>query len=442
MKILIVDDNQNNRMILRLLLEEYAEENAGIEFQIQEARDGAEALNMCKEISFDIVFMDIMMPNMDGIEATKQIREIDKKVMILAVSAVNDNASKKLILNNGAEDYISKPINADIFLSRLGNYITLVQTRESKQSNIEKKNLFSDKVYKRHTKFIINSEDFLSEFWEFFLLNIKNKCDNLSDIVRTIVSIADVQIRSSIQSGIYIEESEEAQYFTLTDIDTIPLKQIELIIKKNNLNCEYLAEDGKISFELKKTALEDDNCLSYDASISDMPSSSKEMIEEEIASPLVLQQSRELQVFDYITGEDLYDLEEYAGNLNSLMLIVGSGTITEEEIVNIYSYLEKIAGILATYSEVYVISQALALLSLDMATHIQEFMKNSQALAPMCKAFSNDMSSWIEKSFHTGAPSAEFMNDTIVVNSQTISSMLKMDEAPDSAEDFDDIFDF
>jgi hypothetical protein len=69
-------------------------------------------------------------------------------------------------------------------------------------------------------------------------------------------------------------------------------------------------------------------------------------------------------------------------------------------------------------------------------------MKNSQAIAPMCKEFSNDMSSWIEKSFHTGAPSAEFMNDTIVVNSQTISSMLKMDEAPDSAEDFDDIFDF
>ena len=61
----------------------------------------------------------------------------------------------------------------------------------------------------------------------------------------------------------------------------------------------------------------------------------------------------------------------------------------------------------------------------------------------MCSAFSKDLTSWIDQSFHTGAPSADFMNDTIVVNCDTIGSMLKMDETPaDSADDFDDIFDF
>ena len=153
--------------------------------------------------------------------------------------------------------------------------------------------------------------------------------------------------------------------------------------------------------------------------------------------------SIELSVFDYIDSDDLYDLEEYANKLNSIMLIVGGGDVTEEEVIEIYSYLDKLGSILATYGEVYPISKALTELSIDMSSHVGEFMDNSEALGPMCKAFSNDMSNWIEQSFHTGAPSVDFMNETIRVNCQTIGSMLKMDEAPaDGAEDFDDIFDF
>ncbi len=444
MNILIVDDNNSNRMIMKYLLEDYAENNSGIIFDMQEACDGLEALQMCKENFYDIVFMDIMMPNMDGVEATKRIRDIDTKTMIIAVSAMDDTESKKLILNNGAEDYISKPINADVFVSRMDNYITLVESRKSKKSNVEKVNLFSDKIYKRHTKFIINCEDSLSEFWEFFLLNVRDKCENLSDIVRAIVSIADVQLRLSTHSGIYIEESDEAQYFTLTDIDAIPLTQIKLIIKKNNLTSRYLIEDGKISFELKKNVVANDADLpSAEIQNTHVAIEEKTVPIEEIASPLVLKTSENLQIFDYMDEEDLYDLEEYAGKLNSLLLVVGNGDVSEEEIADIYTYLDKIAGILAVYSEVYVISKALTELSHDMSTHITEFMKNSEALGPMCKAFSKDIFNWIEMSFHTGAPSVQFMNDSIVVNCQTISGMLKMDDAPaEGGEDFDDIFDF
>ena len=162
-----------------------------------------------------------------------------------------------------------------------------------------------------------------------------------------------------------------------------------------------------------------------------------------MSSPIDIKVSQELQVFDYIEEEDLHDLEEYSKKLNSLMLIVGSGDVTEEEILEIYSYLERLGSILVTYGDVYDISQALTNLSSDMSTHMEEFKQNSEALGPMCKAFSNDMLKWIEMSFHTGAPSIDFMNDTIVVNCQTIGSMLKMDEVPaGGAEDFDDIFDF
>ncbi|WP_324170913.1 response regulator [Sulfurimonas sp.] len=432
MNILIVDDNSNNRMILRLLLEDY-EENKNIKFNIEEAEDGREAVSKCNDNNYDIVLMDIMMPNMDGIEATKLIREKNNKVMIIAVSAVNDSARKKEILNNGAEDYITKPVNADIFISRIENYIMLVETRGYKKSNINHINLFTAEVFSRYTNFMINTEDSISEFWEFFLLNSMKKNDNLSDVVRAIFSITEAQIKLSIDANIVIEESEDNEYFTLTNIEKLPKKIVELIVKKNNVSCPYKINVSKISFELKKVYSEKE-------SESVQPVFVKEA-NEEIAS-IVEFKSQKLEVFNYLDIEDLSDLEEFANKLKSLMLIVGSDDITFEEVQEIYGYLEKLGIILSSYSEVFVISKALKDLSYNMSDNIYKFIENSENLGAMCSAFSRDMSKWIQMSFYKGAPSVDFMNDTIVVNCETISSMLKLDNNLSNIEDLDDIFDF
>lgn len=445
MNVLIVDDNKNNRMILRLLLEDYVEENPSVSLIIDEAEDGLQAVSKCESSSYDMVLMDIMMPNMDGIEATRLIRQKDKKVMIIAVSAVDEIERKKLILTNGAEDYISKPVNADIFISRFSNYITLIEARRHKKRNTQTINLFTNEIFNRHIKFFVTSEDSIAEFWEYFLLEAEHKCDNLSDLVRAVVSIAEAQIRLGAQCEIYIEDSEEFKYFTITNIDVLPQKVLMLILKRNDPQSEYKENGTKLSLALPKIYSTEEIVAEPVAVVEPVISAvaEPEVFEEEIASPLEIMQSSELHVLDYIEGEDLYDLEDYAGKLNSLMLVVGSGDVTEEEVVEIYSYLERLGSILATYSEVYPISKALSELSYDMSTHMQEFTENSEALGPMCRAFSNDMRKWIEMSFHTGAPSADFMNDTIVVNCQTIGGMLKMnDEVAGGGDELDDIFDF
>ncbi|MEA2100141.1 MAG: response regulator, partial [Campylobacterota bacterium] len=293
------------------------DENAGIEFFLDEAEDGKVAVDKCKNGDFDIVLMDIMMPNMDGIEATKIIRENDKKIMIIAVSAVDDSDRKKLILNNGAEDYVAKPVNADIFISRMANYITLIEARRNKKTTSSGINLFSDEIFNRHMRFIINSDDALSEFWEYFLLGSEHKCDNLSDVIRTIFAIADIQRRLNIDTDIYVEDSENSKYFTLVKIDEVPLKIVKLTLKKNNFSGSYKIDDGKISFELglKFNSL-DEPIFEEEKTII-----KEEIKEEEIASPLNLISSIELTVFDYIDKDDLYDLEEYANKLNSIMLV-------------------------------------------------------------------------------------------------------------------------
>ncbi|MDF1882769.1 response regulator [Sulfurimonas sp. SAG-AH-194-C21] len=441
MNLLIVDDNKNNRLMLSLLLEEYSENNADVQFSMDEAVDGLEAVHMCKAKHYDMVLMDIMMPNMDGIEATKLIRQNDKKIMIIAVSAVDDQARQKEILTQGAEDYISKPVNVDIFNTRISNYIHLINARNSEKANKinnEKGiNLFTKEIYNRYTKFSLASEDALSELWECFLLEGTENFEGLSDVVRMIFSLGEMQLRLGTKSHLIVESSSEYQYFTVTNIDAVPTQVLTLLFKKNEVTSEYKTEDNKLSFKLKKIF------EVFEAEEPILVVVPEQTIKVEEAVTSVAYASVELQVFDYLDSEDMADLEEYTTKLNSLMLVVGSGDVTSEEVEEIYTYIERLGSILSSYSEIYVIADALRTLGSTMSIHTDIFVQNSEALGPMCAAFSRDLMSWAEQSFHTGAPSIDFMNDTIAVNCQTIGSMLTMDSAPaGDAEDFDDIFDF
>ena len=129
-KVLIVDDNDNNRLTLNLLLEEVED------IEVYEAEDGQVAVEMCVKNDFDLIFVDIMMPNLDGFEATKYIKQVNKKCMIIALSALDDDeVSKHKMLSLGAEDYLTKPLNADHFLQRIKQYRDWETDRKSTRLN-------------------------------------------------------------------------------------------------------------------------------------------------------------------------------------------------------------------------------------------------------------------------------------------------------------------
>jgi CheY-like chemotaxis protein len=445
MKILIVDDNQDNRSVLKIFLEIYY--SGASDLLIDEVENGRDAVIKCQNNPYDIVFMDIEMPIMNGIEATQIIRKQNDKIIIIAVSA-DDDEGKRAILDKGAEDYIQKPIDYDIFTTRLNSYTALFEHRGIQKHHSSKKNLFTDQIFRRHTKFIIDDEDGLSEFWEFFLLNARAKYQNLSDLVRTLFAIADIQLKLATKCNIYIEENEKTQYFTVMNINHLPSNMLKLILAKNKPNCTYKIDDDCICFELEKRfseqqqielqALEDSVTT---PPVKDIPLAFFNDYSEKPVS--ILKSSEALTVFDYIVEDDLYDLEEYASKLSSLMLVVGGGDLQTDEVLEMNAYLDKISNILSSYSEVYSISVAIRQLSNDLSTHINEFMENSEALGPLCKAFSLDLMKWIDMSFHSGAPSIDFMNDTIMVNCQTIVSMLHVNDATTGEmDDLDDIFDF
>jgi len=106
-KILIVDDNRVNLEVAKGLLRQYKAD-------IRTALSGEEALDIVfREPDFDIIFMDHMMPKMDGIETTAHIRhrETERNTPIIALTANAIKGADKLFLDAGMNDYISKPIN-------------------------------------------------------------------------------------------------------------------------------------------------------------------------------------------------------------------------------------------------------------------------------------------------------------------------------------------
>ncbi len=106
-KILIADDNESNRLILKRFIEP-------MDCLIFEARDGLEALQLAHEQIFDIVLLDVRMPNMDGLEACQKIRLLEnenKNVPIVLVSADAAKEQTETGLLAGADSYLTKPID-------------------------------------------------------------------------------------------------------------------------------------------------------------------------------------------------------------------------------------------------------------------------------------------------------------------------------------------
>ena len=429
-KILVVDDNKNNRLLLKLLLEDYLDNNEVPSFDIDEAENGKIAAEKAKENSYDIIFMDIMMPELNGIDATKIIHEMNKNVMIIAVSAIDDVESQREILSSGAEDYISKPINADIFNSRIGNYFSLIESRNHQRFNANAVNNYTKEIFNRRMIFMISSEDSLSEFWEYYLLGDGGNSEQLCDVVRAIYALGDLQVKLNISSEVIVEESEKYFYFSLNNLNLLDAKLIKLVMLKNPTISEYQFENSIITFRLSQ----EDLALEDTAAVLKEPTPIEDKIE-------IVTTSQENSVYSYIDEDDLAEVELYLGKLSTLLMVIGSSTLEDEEIVEIYTYLERIAKMLNTYSESYTIAKALLELSDAIARDLDVFRDNSESLAPMATAFSNDLSTWNRMVFHVGAPSVDFLDATIIANAQTITSMLS--PADDNAvEDLDDIFDF
>ena len=112
-RVLVVDDGDFMRILIKGILQKNGYEVIG------EATDGLIAVEKYKELSPDIVTMDITMPNMDGIAALKAIIEYDEDASVIMVSAMGQDESIKEAIASGARGFVVKPFDEGSFLSIL-----------------------------------------------------------------------------------------------------------------------------------------------------------------------------------------------------------------------------------------------------------------------------------------------------------------------------------
>lgn len=110
LKILIVEDNKINMLLTKTIVKK-----SFPNFIIAEATNGLEAVDSFSSFQPDIILMDIQMPIMNGFEATKEIRKIDKKVVIIALTAGIITGEKEKCMDAGMNDFILKPVDKKIF---------------------------------------------------------------------------------------------------------------------------------------------------------------------------------------------------------------------------------------------------------------------------------------------------------------------------------------
>jgi len=125
-RILIADDVGANRQMLIDLLQPLG-------FDIQEAVNGEDALTQARREPPDLVFMDLSMPVMDGLEATRRLRADAtlEPVPIIALTANASPADQAQALAAGVNDVIAKPFDSNVLLTRLGQLLSLVWTHDT-----------------------------------------------------------------------------------------------------------------------------------------------------------------------------------------------------------------------------------------------------------------------------------------------------------------------
>ena len=110
-KILIVDDEINIRKVVR----EYAEFEG---YEVKEAQDGMEAVEIAKKEDFDLIIMDVMMPRLDGYSACKEIKKY-KKIPVIMLSARGEEYDKLFGFEIGIDDYVVKPFSPKELMARV-----------------------------------------------------------------------------------------------------------------------------------------------------------------------------------------------------------------------------------------------------------------------------------------------------------------------------------
>ena len=193
-KILVVDDEKLERRGIRFLLKR--EEG---EFQILEAANGKDALGVLASNHVDILFSDVKMPYMNGLELTKAVREDHPEMEIVIFSGYNDFSYAREALRYGVVDYVLKPVDPNEFHKTFQRVMENISSKEEKQKQQNRKEDYLKKYFFLRYLYSGKEEDFV-------------QLEKLTDETEDDVSQFSRMVLVSASNGFF--ETEEEHFLT------------------------------------------------------------------------------------------------------------------------------------------------------------------------------------------------------------------------------------
>lgn len=440
LKLLIVDDVEDNRLVLRAICRKLEG------FEIFEAVDGQDAVEKCDEIQPHIILMDIMMPRLDGFQASKIIKERYPETIIMAVTAVIDPQMEAHMAAIGVAAYIRKPIDKDLIRLKLQSYAgaLLAGNRENNiLGKTEAVNPFSDDVRSFKTIFDIRGIEEIMDFGVWLLVRFEcaraEACTNVDMIIELVYELLNQELKNNVMVRITIEESFEEVFIhaSLPKKVLIDQKMNHLI---RGLGNGCIVSDTMIAFRISMLKKEGDDkgcavlppvphlCdVSFDEpkqpviakaeepapkeSIPSEPSKpAPEMREIGTAERQVLRESfvHKISAREYVQSIDndafgeVSDLREADLEWGSWLKTLGEEGSEENfrhfctEVLGVYS------GAISALYEFSGLAYAIISLSTLIKAHADELARNDEKRARVLEFlgyFKNDLSSWMEHVF-------------------------------------------
>lgn len=216
MRVLVADDHAYNRELLSIILEDEGH-------QVVEAVNGIQAVDIyCTDLSIDIVLMDINMPEMDGISATKLIKthSVERFVPIIFITALDNAEIIASCLDAGGDDFVPKPVNEDVLIAKLNAHARTLELYNNLHDAHAELSRYKDIVDREHA------------IVEHIFLNYGKRDQSQCQNVRQHTSPASmfdgdvVLVSSSLDGGVYILVGDFAGHGLVAAIGALPLSEV------------------------------------------------------------------------------------------------------------------------------------------------------------------------------------------------------------------------
>jgi len=242
LKLLIVDDVEDNRLVLKAICRKMEG------FEIREAEDGIEAVETVESWRPHIVLMDIMMPRMNGVEASQIIKERYPDTVIMVITAMIDPQMEQNLASMGVAAYIHKPIDKELIRFKLQSFGALLRSKEGKYSKLSQKaavNPFNTDIRHFKTVFEITDSDGMMDFGMWILSRCEERvsisCPKIDGALEFFYEVMRYSTRNAKELSIVVEESFEEIYVTMTFQEAIELSA------KAGMLLEDLGNDCRIN---------------------------------------------------------------------------------------------------------------------------------------------------------------------------------------------------